>query len=116
MAIPEGRVCPCLQQQAHSLVLPCPRCHVKQGAAVLIHGLVEQGAGHSQGLCALPILAASQHVLALRHSQEMPQRPHVPRFAGSEQGIEELGLRVSCEERTGRESGGFLGRAVLCSD
>lgn len=117
VAVPEGRVRPCLQQQGHSLSLPCPGCHMKQGAATLIHGLVKQGAGHIQGLCALlPILAIPRQAPALWHTQEVPQRPHVPRFAGGEQGIAELGLRVSYEGRTGGESDGSLGRAVLWCD
>lgn len=115
-AVPEGRVRPRLQQQAHSRSLPCPCCHMKQGAAALIHGLVEQGAGHIQGLCALPILAVSWQAPALWHTQEVLQRPHIPRFAGSEQGITELGLWVSYEGRAGGESDGSLGRAVLWSD
>ena len=83
---------------------------------MLIHGLVQQGAGHIQGLCAFPILAVPRQAPALWHTQEVPQRPHIPRFGGGEQGIAELGLRVSYEGRTEGESDGSLGRAVLWSD
>jgi len=88
---------------------------MKQGAATLIHRLVEQGAGHILGLGALPMLAVPWQALTLWHAQEVPQHPHIPRFAGGEQGIAELGLRVSCEGRTGGESDGSLGRVVLWS-
>lgn len=115
-AIPEGRVRSCLQQQAHSLSLPRTCCHMKQGAAAIIHRLVEQGVVHIQGLCALPILMVPWQAPALWHTQEVPQCPHVPCFAGSKQGITELGLRVSYERRIGGESDSSLGRVVLWSD
>lgn len=91
---------------------------MKQGEAILVQGLVEQGAGQIQVLCILPVLAVLQGPPALRHAQEVLQCPHVPRLAGCEQGIAELGPRVSCEGGTAEESDatgpfGCQGRAVL---
>lgn len=76
---------------------------MKQGAALLIHRLVQQGAGHIQRL---PILTVLWQAPILWHSQEVLQCLHIPCLAGSEQSIAELGLRVSCEGRTGGGSDG----------
>lgn len=76
---------------------------MKQGEAMLIQRLVEQGVGQIQGLFIIPILAVLQWAPALWHTQEVPQCPHIACLAGCEQGITELGLRVSCERRTGGE-------------
>lgn len=81
---------------------------MKQGAATLIHGLVQQGAGHIQRFS---ILTVPWHVPVLWHTQEVPQCLHVPCLAGSEKRIAELGLWVSCEGRTGEESDGQTGKS-----
>ena len=73
---------------------------MKQGEAMLIHRLVEQGVGQIQGLFIISILAVPQRAPALWITQEVLQCPHIPRLAGCEQGITELGLRVCCERRT----------------
>lgn len=73
---------------------------MKQGEAMLIHRLIEQGVGQMQGLFIVPILAVPQWAPALRITQEVLQCPHIPGLAGCEQGIAELDLRVSCERRT----------------
>lgn len=70
-AIPERRVGPSFQQQAHSLSLPRTRGHVKQGEAVLVQGLVEQGARQIQVLCILPVLAFLQGAPVLWHAKEV---------------------------------------------
>lgn len=75
---------------------------------MLVHGLVQQGAGHIQRL---PILTGPRQAPILWHTQEVPQGLHIPCLAGSEQSIAELGLRVSCEGRTGGVSDGQSGQS-----